>query len=76
MGPWNQNLEDEAAWLGGNLLLTEAEALAIAKGRWTKLEAASNFGVSPQMIQFRLNVTGALKQAELSRLYRGHAGRR
>lgn len=67
---WNQDFEDEAAWLGADLLVTESAALAIARGRWTKEQAAVRFQVSPQMIQFRLNATGAVKRAQRQRKYR------
>jgi Zn-dependent peptidase ImmA (M78 family) len=56
---WNQDVEDEAGWLAGCLLVSEPAALAIAKGRWSWAEAALRFGVSQQMVQFRLNATGA-----------------
>lgn len=64
---WNQDIEDEAAWLGGALLVTEAATLAIAKGRWTRDEAATHFEVSPPMIQFRLNATGAVRRVQRAR---------
>jgi IrrE N-terminal-like domain len=67
---WNQDIEDEASWLGGGLLVTEAAALAIARGRWTKEEATAHFKVSPQMIQFRLNATGAAKRVQREQQYR------
>lgn len=56
---WNQNLEDEAAYLAGCLLMTPEAALATAKGRWTVAEAAARFGISEQMVNFRINKTGA-----------------
>ena len=56
---WNQAVEDEAEWLSGILLVSEAATIAIAKGKWTKAEAAEHFGVSQQMIQRRINATGA-----------------
>jgi Zn-dependent peptidase ImmA (M78 family) len=64
---WRQDIEDEASWLAGVLLVSEPSALAIAKGRWTKTEAALRFGVSPQMIQFRLNATGAIRRVQRSK---------
>lgn len=66
---WNQDIEDEAAWLGAALLVPECAALAIARRRWTQTEAAHRFGVSPQMIQYRLNVTGAEKRTRGIRAY-------
>jgi hypothetical protein len=68
---WNQDIEDEAAYLGGALLVTEAMTISIAEGRLTKLEAAVQLGVSPQMIQYRLNCTGAVQRVERMRKARG-----
>jgi 8-oxo-dGTP pyrophosphatase MutT (NUDIX family) len=56
---WNQNIEDEAQWLAGALLVTEDAALWIARGGASISAAATKFGVSGQMINYRLNVTGA-----------------
>ena len=56
---WNQDIEDEASWLAGCILVTPEAALAIARGRWTAMEASEHFGVSEPMIQFRTNATGA-----------------
>lgn len=67
---WNQDFEDEASWLGAALLVTEAAALTIARGRWTKEAAAAHFGVSTQMVQFRLNATGAAKRVQRQRQVR------
>lgn len=61
---WDQDIEDEATWLAGVLLIPEPVALAVARGRWTKVEAAVKFGASSQMLQFRLNVTGAVRRVE------------
>ena len=56
---WNQDIEDEAAYLAGCLLMTPEAALATARGRWTVAEAAARFGISEQMVNFRINKTGA-----------------
>jgi hypothetical protein len=61
---WNQDIEDEAAWLGGALLVPEAATMAIAKGSWSYAEAAQHFRVSPAMIRYRLNATGAVIRAQ------------
>lgn len=61
---WNQDVEDEAGYLSGALLVTEAVTLAIARNQMTRQQAATLLGVSAQMIQFRLNSTGAMKRAE------------
>ncbi|MCQ9163110.1 ImmA/IrrE family metallo-endopeptidase [Arthrobacter sp. STN4] len=67
---WNQSIEDEAGWLAGALLVPEAAAIAIARGKWTRDEAAAHFGVSNQMIQYRLNATGALLRVARARASR------
>lgn len=59
---WNKDIEDEANWLAGVLLVSEAATLEVAKGRWTRGEACDRFGVSRQMLQFRINSTGAVKR--------------
>ena len=56
---WNQDIEDEATWLAGCLLVPEQAALAIARGNWTPAEAARRFAVSEAMIRYRINGTGA-----------------
>ena len=72
---WNQDIEDEATWLSGCLLVTESAALAIAGGRWTTEEAAARFGVSTAMINYRLNATGARTRASRARSARSKATR-
>ena len=64
---WNQDVEDEAAWLAGVLLVSEAATIAIARGRWTPSQAALRFAVSESMIQYRLNATGAVKRVKRAR---------
>lgn len=67
---WNQDIEDEATWLAGALLVTEDAALYITRRGMSRVEAAERFKVSEQMIQFRLNATGAIKRVERARRYR------
>ena len=64
---WSQGIEDEASWLAAALLVPEAATIAIAKGRWTTAGAASHFGVSPAMIRFRMNSTGAVRRIQRAR---------
>lgn len=71
---WDQDVEDEANWLSGCLLVPEAAAMAIAKGRWTHQEGANRFEVSPAMIRYRLNATGAARRIARSRA-RARGGR-
>jgi Zn-dependent peptidase ImmA (M78 family) len=56
---WNQDLEDEANYLAGCLLMTPEAALATVRDRWTVAEAAARFGISERMVNFRINRTGA-----------------
>lgn len=67
---WNQDIEDEATWLAGCLLMTPQAALATARGRWTIPEAASRFGISEQMVRFRINKTGANIRVQRARAVR------
>lgn len=67
---WRQDIEDEAEWLAGALLVSEDAALAIAAGKWGKSEAAARLGVSPRMIDYRLNQTGARKRVQRARAAR------
>lgn len=64
---WNQDIEDEAQWLAGILLVTEAAALAIARASEPRSAAAARLDVSEQMIQFRLNATGAVRRVQRAR---------
>lgn len=64
---YNPEIENEAAWLAGALLVSETAAIEIARGRWGMAEAAGHFAVSPQMIQYRLNATGAKKRVRRAR---------
>ena len=58
----DQLQEEEAAWLSGCLLLPRPLLLAeVRKGSSVK-EIAEKCGVSERMAQYRLNVTGVLRQ--------------
>ena len=64
---WNQDIEDEAGWLAGILLVPEEVTIEIARQRIARTAAASHYGVSTQMIQFRLNATAAEKRVSRMR---------
>lgn len=64
---WNQDIEDEATWLAGVLLVPEPATIEIARGTWTRPEAARHFGVSTQMIRYRVNMTGAVRRVQRMR---------
>ena len=70
---WNQDLEDEATWLAGALLISDEAAIQIAKTEMSAEVAAVAYGVSTQMVQWRLNVTAAVYRAGL--LNKGHQRR-
>lgn len=71
---WNQDLEDEATWLAGALLIPDEAGIQIAKTRMSSDVAAVAYGVSKQMVQWRLNVTGALYRVGV--MTRSHLRRR
>lgn len=56
---WNKDVEDEAAWLGAALLVSEEAALSVARKRVPLNEAAETYGVSVEVMRMRLNVTKA-----------------
>jgi Zn-dependent peptidase ImmA (M78 family) len=64
---WDKEREDEANWLAGTMLISEEAALKIARIGWSEREAATEYGVSDQMIRFRLNMTAARTRVYLSR---------
>jgi Zn-dependent peptidase ImmA (M78 family) len=66
---WDAALEDEANWLAAALLISEEAALAIALNGTSTEAAAVHYGVSKQMLQFRLNVTGARLRVRRARGY-------
>jgi Zn-dependent peptidase ImmA (M78 family) len=67
---WNQDIEDEAGWLAGELLVTFEAAMAVARQEWTMTEATRRLRVSQDMVRFRVNMSGArtiVKRATASR---------
>ncbi|MCY4474934.1 MAG: ImmA/IrrE family metallo-endopeptidase [Chloroflexi bacterium] len=73
---WNEVREQEAAWLGGELLVSSDMALAVARGRLTRQQAKQRCGVSEKMLNWRLYHSGAIKRAERERARRRHSSRR
>ena len=59
---WDEDIEDEANWLGGVLLVTEAATLDIARKKLPIRVAAEDYVVSEQMLQWRMNMTGAYRR--------------
>ena len=62
--------EDEAAWLSGCLLVPRDAALVVASDGLDLRIAAAQYGVSADMMRYRVHSTGAKKQAEASRARR------
>lgn len=59
---FDEDAEDEADWLGPALLVSEEAALHVARHGLSLDEAAALYGVSEQVMRFRLNVTAAYKR--------------
>ncbi len=56
--------EEEAAWLSGCLLLPRALLFAKIRSGSSAGEIAETCGVSEEMVRYRLNVTGVVRQNE------------
>lgn len=59
---FDADLEEEANWFGPALLVSDEAAIAIAKLGIDLRKAAKEYGVSTQLMQMRLNVTGARRR--------------
>ena len=68
---WDRELEDEANWLSGALLVPEEAAFQVVRRGWSLSEAASYYGVTPAMMEFRIRVTGAEKRVQRAAAKRG-----
>lgn len=64
---WDQELEEEANWLAGALLVSDEAAIAVARSGMSTENAARKYGVSPKMMRFRLNVSGAQTRVKRAR---------
>lgn len=58
MRTFDPKQEDEANWLSGGLLLPRIALLHIHKTRLTEHQACALYGVSSDLLNYRLNVTG------------------
>ena len=67
---WNEDEEDEANWLAGVLLITEAAAISVVRRGLTIEQAAAEYCVSTQMMRWRINATGAHTRVNRTRNYR------
>jgi Zn-dependent peptidase ImmA (M78 family) len=68
---YNEDQEQEADWLAGSLLLPRDALLAIRRKRLSDEEVCSEYGVSPAMLRFRLNISGVDVQLRRARSGRG-----
>ena len=59
---FNKSAEDEANWLAGALLLPRDALVKLRAKRCSKEVACDEFGVSRQMLDFRMRVTGVERQ--------------
>ena len=66
---WDIDTEAEANWLSGTLLVPEEVALQIVRRGWSLPEAAAKYGVTPKMVEYRINVTGARRRVQRMRRY-------
>jgi Zn-dependent peptidase ImmA (M78 family) len=55
---YNQDQEDEAAWLGATLLLPRPALLWMRRRNMSDDEAATHFGVSLDLLKWRIRMTG------------------
>jgi Zn-dependent peptidase ImmA (M78 family) len=63
----NEEQEEEANWLAGCLLLPREALVTIRRMGYSDEEACSEYGVSPAMLRFRLNITGVDVQLRRAR---------
>ncbi|WP_108399068.1 ImmA/IrrE family metallo-endopeptidase [Devosia submarina] len=59
----NPDHEEEANWLGPALLISEEAALFIVQQSMSVPDAAEFYGTSREVVQMRINVSGARKRA-------------
>lgn len=67
---YNEDQEEEANWLGSCLLLPREALVAIRRRARSDEEACAEYGVSPAMLRFRLNVTGVAAQVRHTQAYK------
>jgi hypothetical protein len=66
---YDKGQEEEANYLGPALLISEEGALSIVRRSLTRGEAAAEYAVTEEIIQMRINLTGASKRVR-NRYYR------
>lgn len=68
--------EEQADWLGGELLITYTAAVAAARQGWDDQQVADAYGVSTARAAMRMNASGARLLVQRQRAARARAGRR
>ena len=61
---FNKDMEDEANCLAGHILIPNAAAMQIVWSDCTEDAACNRYGVSLEMLRYRLNTSGARKRRE------------
>jgi Zn-dependent peptidase ImmA (M78 family) len=56
---YDRQQEDEAGWLAGCLLLPRIACMEIKKQGLSETASTKRYGISPEMLKFRLNASGA-----------------
>ena len=59
---YDERQEDEAAWLSGCLLLPRRALLTIANSKLRLDQAAGRYGVSVQLLRYRMDISGVTRQ--------------
>jgi Zn-dependent peptidase ImmA (M78 family) len=59
---FDKNQEDEANWLAASILLPRAALVAMRSKRVRNEEICSRYGISTQLLTYRLNTTGVDRQ--------------
>ena len=72
----DKDLEDEASFLAGALLVTDDIALSVARSGMSDAEAAREYGVSAWLMRWRVNMSGARKRVERGQRFTRLARRR
>src|SRR5262245_3683582 len=66
----SSEIESQATWFGGELLLPYDAAIAAARAELTDHEVATEFDISKPLAAMRMNASGARKIIERQRQYR------
>lgn len=74
LNTFDRDQEEEAAWLAGCLLLPRQALMFIRRQRLNLRDAAARYGVSQDMLTYRLRITGVDTQFSRARRGRNQAG--